>query len=301
MLVANNIYDIQLPLYEELKLMGLVTMFSASSVAPSSCWWLPRFHRSSSLTYHNEPSGIAIDAENIRSVQNRTTGLLELPLELRFLIIDAVLGDTISPYASGLAIRRRTSTNPNLDIALVNKQLHCEVMQSLFSRVTFSLVSSHHFATFFFQMKPPQSQLIRRMALDVPASFLAMIFLLQEEVIVRRQGHLFNDIYSAMPKVRDKLLGLGHLCIYVPRWDEFCLDRTITRCQKAFNQVLWEIARPFLARIPSVEFQGSVSESESRLYLQELAELRKKGVQEPLYIAPWPNHFFNPPYVYLMS
>ena len=209
---------------------------------------------------------------------------LDLPPELREAILVLAIGPVVLPFPRSRYVLLRgnlRSSTPNMNLALVSKQVYNEVMPLLFATTTVYISDSQQFVRFFRiaypTLRPRFSERLRILALDLdPRSLLKLFGLSISRDGARddyRQKHSeANDIFISICL---NLAALKVLRIHIPHinWNP---PPPRTFCQKAFSTVVWSAAREYVRNVPCVEFVGYVCESQKRSWREILASDRKE-------------------------
>ncbi len=217
---------------------------------------------------------------------------LELPFELREMILAFAMETVIEPM--GDHYRRRpnpltaldVSTTPDLNLTLVNGQLHREATQVLYAYTTFFFRSPEQFDFFFYRWLGcyesnlfHSQQWIRSIEMHLNAHKLLRLFDVRASfsdggppIYIRSDTGKANN---TIPSLAEQL-SVKHICIRIPHVMEV-LDSSTLPCQKMFCLAFWAGAREILCHIPAVEFVGYIEDTMKKEWMAELS-LRRASI-----------------------
>ena len=219
---------------------------------------------------------------------------LELPPELREMILNFALGPIAVPFAGLWPTKRHTpSATPNMRISVVNKQLNREVNAALSAHTAFYFHKIQQLLRIF----PPtdtHSEVIfrplkelRSLILDLSPSNLLRLFGVSFVFGVRDThyerssafdlGIIFDGDYPLCHRI---CIRIEHIFQNDPRPNHNC-------CQKVHNLAFWAGARARLRNIAVLELVGYIDETQKREWLAEHALERKEVIPEAKDFAGW--------------
>lgn len=213
---------------------------------------------------------------------------LELPAELREMVLRFAIGHLAEPYArvyrpNDCLPLRKTCTN----LVLVNKQVREEAMPIMLSQVTF-LFRKHGQLLRFFEQIPPSSLFALR-SLELNFNHETLLDFFGAQVFRHRPspGYSTSDYYFKDSHFTTSLR-LRHIRIYFPHPREH-LNSTKLRCacQRTVCLWVWAAARRCLRNIPRVEFEGCIKDDQKKEWLETLALERQGIVTDPEEIESW--------------
>lgn len=222
---------------------------------------------------------------------------LQLPPELREMILTFAMGPIAVPFARRWYLKRRHQLPmPNMRLSLVSKQLNREVNATVLFHTTFYFHTLKQFLKFF-QHKGEGSRVIfrpikgfRSVELDLSpdclfrvfgVSFIPGVFSVQD---VRYERSLDLDLGlfydNDSPLCHRICINIPHVFQHCPRPDHIC-------CQKLHNLAFWAGARARLRNIAVVELVGHIDETQKKEWLAEHALERKGVIPEEKDFAGW--------------
>jgi len=233
---------------------------------------------------------------------------LELPSELREMILEFAMGPFAEPFAKEYRKGPNSLTTPNMSLALVNKQLHREVVPVLCTHTTFRLRSLKHSERFFFQRANPYKlnlmtsrRLIRYLELDTDLSSLLRFFGIEmrnADNRIYRYMYSYSPYGSALRWGLTEKLSIRRIRIRIPHVMEYFGTAALRSiCQKVFCSAFWAGAREFLRRIPTVELVGRIDESKRKEWMEELSLERKGILPDPDDFHTWQHQMLKQWYV----
>lgn len=205
---------------------------------------------------------------------------LQLPFELRNMILSLAIGNIIEPYASvyrpaGRLPLPKTCTN----LVLVNKQIRGEAMPIMLSQLTYRFRKHGQLLRFFKQISTPSLYALKSLELNFDHETLLDFFGAQ---VFRRApipGYSTSDYYFKDSHFTTRLR-LEHLRICFPHPREHLKCRKLrSSCQRTVCLWIWAAARRCLRDIPNVEFAGCIKTDQKSEWLNTLA-LERKGILE---------------------
>ena len=192
-----------------------------------------------------------------------------LPPELREAILEFAIGSTMAPlgrcchyYSNPLA----QVAAPKMEVALVNKQLHQEVMPVVFAHTILFIQSKSDFIRLFRQLSPSARDHffrgLRFVEIDMAPKSLLQLFGIN---IMDRQDRYHyiqhcgeaSDLFTSICL---KECALKKIRIKIPHISTKRFGIPPTVCQQAYCTAVWSGARPYLRNIPFVEFGGYIDE-----------------------------------------
>ena len=214
---------------------------------------------------------------------------LDVPLELREIIIKFAIGPVAIPYEKYIRLLRRSSLNRRiLWLALVNRQFHQEVMQVLLKQTPFQFTNYINFHRFSFTHRSTLSE-IRTIRLGglKPHELLALVGVNLEckNGIYMYSLDLTTDTTS--PLIHEELKALRHIRIHIPFVTEGVYYLARNACQKAFCLAFWVGARAFLRHVDVVELVGCISDSQKQDFVNELKAERAHAIMSSEKFRHW--------------
>lgn len=219
---------------------------------------------------------------------------LDLPAELRNMIISFAMSNTAEPYSHVYRPKNARSRRipaldqPNVNLFLVNKQLRREAIPILLKQVTFTFHQHGQLLRFFEQISREDRLAIQSLELVFNQETLLDFFGAQ---VFRRhnssQGDSSAFFYFINTLFTDRIR-LKHLRIYFPHTREKKKCKKLRySCQRTVNLWIWAAARGCLRDIPKVEFTGYVDEDQKKEWLDTLALERKGFLSDPKELELW--------------
>lgn len=203
---------------------------------------------------------------------------LELPAELRIMVLKFAIGHIAEPYghvyrpAKCLPVR-----SPCANLLLVSRQLRREALPILFSQVTFVFRKHGQLMRFFEQI--PKSSLYALQSLELRFDHETLLDFFGAQVFRESPAPGFSsaDYYLKETLFRDRIK-LRHICIHFPHPREHWKSKNLKKaCQKTVCCWTWAAARRYLRDIPNVEFQGFIQTSQKKDWL-EILSLERQGI-----------------------
>ena len=219
---------------------------------------------------------------------------LELPPELRELILIFALGPIVVPFARlWPATRIPQFSTPYMRLSVISKQLHDEVIAALLAHTTFYFHSIQQLLRVFFPGSGKSRAVLRvlkelwSVELDLcPNDLLRLfginfVFGAQKLRYYRSSAFDLGVIFDGdSPPCHQIRIRLRHVSQNYPRSNRTC-------CQKVHNLAIWAGARARLRNIAKVEFVGHIDETQKKQWLAEHALERKGIVPEAMNYAGW--------------
>lgn len=207
---------------------------------------------------------------------------LDLPPELRIMVLEYAIDRTMKPYFNEY---QKTpcllSTNfNNTRFTLVSRQLKEEFAAIMFSQVTFVFHKKKALVRFVRQIPIYYLLAIRSLELNFNHGTLLSLFGAKVFPISQRPGY----------KNSDNALGfkLKHLRINFPHPREHLSDPRLSHaCQRTVCLWIWAGARRHLRAIPHVEFVGCIKDDQKKEWLETLALERKGILPDPEEMKLW--------------
>lgn len=205
---------------------------------------------------------------------------LQLPFELRNMILSLAIGHIIEPYASvyrpaDCLPLRKTCTN----LVLVNKQLRREAMPIMLSQMTYLFRKHGQLLRFFKQISTPSLYALKSLELNFDHETLLDFFGAQVFRCAPMPGYSTSDYYFKDSHFTTRLR-LEHLRIYFPHPREHLNCRKLrSSCQRTVCLWVWAAARRCLRDIPNVELEGCIKADQKNEWLNTLA-LERQGILE---------------------
>ena len=219
---------------------------------------------------------------------------LELPPELRELILTFAMGPIAIPFARSWPTRRYSElATPNMRLSRVSKQLNREVTAALFAHTTFYFHGIYQFVRAFSYIdegsrkgfRPPKG--LRSLELDLsPAELLrffgvSFIFGVWDMRYERSSPFYMGMMLDGgLPICHRICIKIGHIFENDPRPNPNC-------CQKVHNSAFWAGARARLRDIAVVELIGHIDETQKKEFLEQHALERKGVISEENDFAGW--------------
>lgn len=214
--------------------------------------------------------------------------LLELPAELRVMVLKYAIGHIAEPY--GHVYRPADSfplRSPCANLLLVSRQLRREALPILFSQVTFVFRNHGQVMRFFEQI--PKSSLYALKSLELCFDHETLLDFFGAQVFPNSPTAGFSsaDYYLKETLFRDRIK-LRHICIYFPSQTYFWESKNLKKaCQRKVCAWIWAAARRYLRDIPNVEFKGFIKHSQKKDWLETLALERQGIIPDPQEIQEW--------------
>ena len=219
---------------------------------------------------------------------------LELPPELREIILKFALGRFAAPFARLWPAKRDTQfPTPNMRLALVNKQLNFEVIAALSAHTTFHFHSIQQLLRVFSQRNGSSRVIFRRLKelryveLQLSPNDLLRLFGVSFVFGVRETRYECSSTFDLgaifdgdPPLCHQMRINIQHIFLNDPRPNHTC-------CQKVHNTAFWAGARARLRNIAVVEFVGYIDETQRKEWIAEHVLERKGIVPEATDFAGW--------------
>lgn len=213
---------------------------------------------------------------------------LDLPTELREMVLKYAIGHIAEPYArvyrpaKCLPLR-----SPCASLLLVNKQLRREALPILLSQVTFVFRKHGQLMRFFEQIPKSSLNALQSLQLYFDHETLLDFFGAQISRSSPKPGYSSSDYYLKDSLFTDRIK-LRHICIYFPHPREHQNSKKLKgACQKTVCSWIWAAARRCLREIPHVEFKGCIKNSQKKEWLETLS-LEQRGIlTDPQEIGQW--------------
>ena len=220
--------------------------------------------------------------------------LLDLPPELRELILTFAMGSIAVPFARlWPAIGSPQTATPNMRLSLVNKQVNREVVAALSAHTVFYFhsiqqllrVFPHTDGTSRFIFRPFKG--LRSVELDLSPSHLLRLFGVNFLFGVRETRYERSSAFD-LGVIFDGESPLCHrICIRIEHIFQNHIRPNHTGCQKVHNLAFWTGARARLRNIAEVQLVGHIDETQKKEWLAEHALERKGVVPEERDLAGW--------------
>lgn len=207
---------------------------------------------------------------------------LDLPPELRIMVLEYAIDCTMKPYFNEYQkTPHLLSTNPNnTRFTLVSRQLKEESAIIMFSQVTFVFHKMRALLRFVKQIPKFYLLAIRSLELNFSHGTLLTLF----------GAKVFPGSHRPGYGPSDNALGfkLKHLRINFPHPREHLSGRRPSHvCQRTICLWIWAGARGNLRAIPHVEFVGCIKDDQKKEWLETLALERKGILPDPEEIKLW--------------
>ena len=179
------------------------------------------------------------------------------------------MGRVTEPYEHMfLPPDRMPLSKPNVNLALLNKQLHGEFMALLFSRVTFSFRHHVQLYQFLYAISPASLRTIKSIEFRFNHETLLTMFGARVREWDREGWRYFGDC----PHVTNPSLKLQHLRIYFPhprahRNHPFYQNT----CQRFYCEWALTAMHGSIKHIPHVELAGCIKDDQKAVWLELLA------------------------------
>ena len=217
---------------------------------------------------------------------------LELPPELRELILTFAMGSIAIPFAANVWPTRRYAqlATPNMRLSYVSKQLNREVNAALFAHTTFYFHAIHQLLRAFpcteersrKAFRPLKK--LRSLELDLSPRELLRVF----GVSLILGVHIERSSTFYMGTILDGGSPICHrIRIRIRHIFENNLRPNPNHCQKVHNLAFWAGARALLRNIAVVELIGHIDETQKKEFLAEHALERKGVITEANDFAGW--------------
>lgn len=219
---------------------------------------------------------------------------LELPAELREMVLQFAIGHIAEPYARVYRPAKCLPfRSPCANLLLVNKQLRREALPILFSQVTFVFRKHGQLMRFFEQIPKPSLYALQSLELRFDHETLLDFFGAPVFRNSPAAGFSSSDYYLKETLFRDRIK-LRHICIYFPHPREHRNSKSLKNaCQKTVCSWIWAAARRCLRDIPNVDFKGSIKNSQKKEWL-EILSLERQGIfSDQKYIKEWQTQVWN--------
>lgn len=213
---------------------------------------------------------------------------LELPAELREMVLRLAIGHLAEPYArvyrpADCLPLRKTCKN----LVLVNKQVRKEAMPIMLSQVTYLFRKHGQLLRFFERIPSPSLYALQSLELNFDHETLLDFFGAQVFRHSPIPGFSTSDYYF-----KDSLfttsLKLRHIRIYFPHPREHLHSNKLSgACQRVVCLWIWAAARRFLRDVPHVELEGCIKTDQKKEWLETLALERQGILADPEEIKRW--------------
>lgn len=213
---------------------------------------------------------------------------MDLPPELRDMILGYAIGDATEPYSNVY----RPSTlpplpSPNANLLLASKQLRSEAISILFSQVTFIFRKHGQLMRFFECISKPSFYALRSLELNFDHRDFLDVFGAQVFRHSPTPGFSTADYYFRESLFSDRLR-LRHIRFNFPHPREHIATKHLRyTCQRTVCQWIWAAARRCLRDVPHVEFEGCIKDDQKEEWLETLAVERKGILTDPKEIKLW--------------
>lgn len=207
---------------------------------------------------------------------------LDLPPELRIMVLEHAINRTMKPYFNEY---QKTpyllSTNfSNTRFTLVSRQLKEESAAIMFSQVTFVFHKKKALVRFVKQIPKYCLLAIRSLELNFNHGTLLSLFGAKVFPISQRLGYSTSDNPLGFK--------LKHLRINFPHPREHLADPRLSHaCQRTVCLWIWAGARQHLRAIPHVEFVGCIKDDQKKEWLETIALERKGILPDPEEMKLW--------------
>ena len=196
---------------------------------------------------------------------------LDLPFELREMVLRFIIGHRAEPYIRRYHYRMGGRLTPNMSIARVNKQLHHEVMQALIAHTKFVFEKSCRLLKFF-QRSERILRTVRYLILDMMMTELLPVFgvimthssrprIYRYRLQPSTLSSSFRSICADSRSLRHLRVNFPSVTMTHPGWGN--------ACQEAFCMAFWAGARAVLRHIPSLGFEGFICKDLKQFFLEE--------------------------------
>lgn len=219
---------------------------------------------------------------------------LDLPAELREIILNFAIGHVAEPYA---LVYRPLDCLPLRDactnLVLVNRQLRREAIPILLSQVTFVFRQHGQLLRFFEQI--PKTSLYALQSLELRFNHDTLLDFFGAQVFRTSPdpGYSTSDYYLKDSLFTNKLK-LRHIRIYFPHPREHLGSKKLkSACQRTVCLWIWAAARRCLRDIPHVEFEGCIKDDQKKEWLETLALEREGILTDPKEIEDWQKHVWS--------
>lgn len=219
---------------------------------------------------------------------------LELPPELRELILTFAMGSIAVPFARlWPATRSPQTATPNMSLSFVSKQVNREVIAALSAHTVFYFHSIHQLLRVFPHTDETSRVIsrpfkeLRSVELDLSPRHLLRLFGVSfvsgvpetryERSSAFDMGVIFDGESPLCHRIRIKI---QHIFQNNIRPNHAC-------CQKVHNLAFWTGARARLRNIAEIELVGHIDETQKKEWLAEHALERKGVVPEAKDLAGW--------------
>lgn len=214
--------------------------------------------------------------------------ILELPAELREIILRLAIGHLTEPYASVYRPKNRLPLRQICtNLVLVNKQIRKEAMPILLSQVTFLFRHHGQLLRFFDQI--PHQDLFALQSLELRFNHETLLDFFGAQVFRNspKPGFSSSDYYFKETHFTNRLR-LRHIRIYFPHPREHLdFSKLKSACQRIVCSWIWAAARRYLREIPHVEFEGCIKADQKKEWLETLALERQGVLTDPEEIRNW--------------
>lgn len=215
---------------------------------------------------------------------------LDLPFELREMIITFALGPIAEPYEYKPQdpLYKKSLPAPNIKLAVVNKQLQQEVLPVLFGHTKFRFSDNGKFWGFFYKHESMFKR-IRFIELAQDKFRLLALFGVRMKTGQRSYGYkLFPTGHSkTFAYICTELPSLRRICIHIPCVNESSFSGRHNGCQELYCWAFWAGARECFRRIPTVDLQGYISDAQKRVLLKDLGDEERGIIPDTEELRNW--------------
>ncbi len=228
-----------------------------------------------------------------------TFRFMDLPPELRIMVLSYAMGHSIEPYAIVYRPNQPNPPNPpfksNTNLLLVSKLLRREVTAVMMSRVTFVFRKHGQLLRFFEQISKENLYALQSLELNFDHASLLDFFGARVFNNFPIPGFSTSDYYLTDSLFTDRLR-LKHLRINFPHPREHRSCKNLRyACQRVICLYIWAAARRCLRDIPNVEFGGCIKDDQKKEWL-EVLDLERKGIlTDPIEMKQWQNWVWRVP------
>ena len=222
---------------------------------------------------------------------------LDLPAELREMVISYAMGDFAEPYASAYrSCGFFPLPTPNVSLVQVNKQLYAEAMPILLSQVTFVFRKQAQLFRFCRKISIRSLHALQSLELRFDHHNLLNFFGAPTPVFGSYSSgpSLVSSDSSFKPSFTKDNLHLRYISIIFPHPRRLMNNKRLRHaCQRNICLWIWAAARIWLRRIPSVEFEGFIKDDQKEEWLQIL-DLERQGIcSDPDELKKWQRHIWS--------
>ena len=202
---------------------------------------------------------------------------LDLPFELREMILKFAMGPIAKPFVQTESPHNRLSGRPDMRLALVSKQLREELMPVLTAHTTFCFRNIDVLLDFHHQFQSTFKK-IRSIELNLNQHKLLLLFgvcmkfghgACQYSLPPSASSASFSSICADLPLLRRMRVDIPHIAAGAPN-----IPRSA--CQEVYCVVFWAGARQCFRHLPTIDLGGFICDAQKQGFLREHA-IEKAG------------------------